>query len=113
MTSFEEAATLSFQIIAAVGEARSLYIEAIHAARKGEGARVDELLSAGDEAFARGHMLHGGLAQREAAGEASEVCLMLVHAEDQLMSAESFGILAREVSPVIERVDALERAIKN
>lgn len=113
MTNLEEAATLSFQIIAAVGEARSLYIEAIHAARKGEDARADELLAAGDEAFARGHALHGGLAQREAAGEAAEVCLMLVHAEDQLMSAESFGILAREFIPVLERLGALECAIKN
>lgn len=87
---------LSFQIIAAVGTARSRYIEAIHAARGGDFAKAEQLMAAGNECFSQGHAVHTGLIQREADGDPCMMTLMLTHAEDQLMSAEGFGIIASE-----------------
>ena len=52
-----------------------------------------------------GHELHSGLVQREAAGDPTTFCLMLMHAEDQLMSAEAFGILAQEFIDLYHRFD--------
>ena len=87
---------ISFKIIAAVGGARSAYIEAMHAARTGDLARADELVKQGDESFLGGHDAHTELIQREAGGDPVTMNLMITHAEDQLMSAETIKIVALE-----------------
>lgn len=105
MTDLEETAALSFRIIAAVGDARSSYIEAIHAAGSGNYAEAEKLVEQGNASYGMGHELHSGLVQREAAGDPTTFCLMLMHAEDQLMSAEAFGILAQEFIDLYHRFD--------
>lgn len=87
---------ISFQIISAVGTARSMYIEAIQAAKAGNFEEAAKLMEEGQQVFLEGHHAHAGLIQKEAAGEKTEFALLLMHAEDQLMSAEAFGILAQE-----------------
>lgn len=87
---------ISFQIISAVGTARSMYIEAIQAAKSGQFEEAEKLMEEGQQVFLEGHHAHAGLIQKEAAGEKCEFALLLMHAEDQLMSAEAFGILAQE-----------------
>ena len=102
---------MSFQIIASVGMARSSYIEAIQEAKAGNFDRARELVEEGGKAFLGGHDAHTQLVQAEAAGERTEMCLMLTHAEDQLMSAEAFGILAGEFIELYERLAADEARI--
>lgn len=87
----------SFQIISAVGMARSCYIESIKAARHGEFAHAQSLIEEGAEAFVMGHYAHAQLIQEEANGGDVQTTLLLMHAEDQLMSAETFKILANEM----------------
>lgn len=112
MTStFEELANTSFQIIAAVGMARSSYIEAIQEAKEGHFDRSRELVEEGNQSFLGGHDAHTELVQNEAAGERTDMCLMLTHAEDQLMSAEGFGILAGEFIELYERLEKLEQKL--
>ncbi len=97
---------ISFQIISAVGSARSNYIEAISCARNGEYERAEELIKEGDELFVGGHKAHAELIQQEASGNKTEVQLLLVHAEDQLMAAESFGVLAKEFIEVYKKINS-------
>lgn len=87
---------ISFQIISTVGTARSCYIEAIKASRLGNFDEADRLVQEDLDAFVEGHRVHAELLQAEAKGEPVEMSLLLMHAEDQLMSAESFKILAEE-----------------
>ena len=87
---------ICFQLISTVGNARSLYIEAIQAAKAGDFEKAEELIKEGEASFTEGHAAHGKLIQQEASGEATTMTLLLTHAEDQLMSAEAFGILSRE-----------------
>lgn len=87
---------ICFQIISAVGNARSLYIEAIQEAKEGNFDKAEELIKEGEASFTEGHAAHGKLIQQEAGGEPTTMTLLLTHAEDQLMSAEAFGILSRE-----------------
>ena len=80
-----------FQIISNVGTARSSYFEAIHKAK--------------------GHEAHFELLQREAKGGPAGSSLILIHAEDQLMSAEGFKIIAEEMIASYEQMDALEKKL--
>lgn len=59
---------IAFQIISAVGTARSCYIEAIQEAKKGNYESAEKLIKDGDEAFVEGHDAHAGLLQKEASG---------------------------------------------
>lgn len=87
---------ISFQIIAAVGSARSMYVSAIQEAKKGHIVQARKMLEEGQELFKQGHKAHAGLIQSEANGEKSEYSLLLMHAEDQLMTTEMFKLVAEE-----------------
>ena len=101
---------IAFQIISAVGTARSCYIEAIQAAKSGDYEDAQKLIAEGDEAFVEGHDAHAGLLQQEAAGTGSVVNLLILHAEDQLMSADGFKTIAQEFIEVYQRLDADKEA---
>lgn len=94
----EDLDTILLQIISYVGSARSNYIEAIEQARQGDSDKASELIKIGRYQFNEGHHAHMELIQKSATGELqAENCqMLLMHTEDQLMSAEAFGILAEE-----------------
>ena len=109
----EELELIAFKIISGVGAARSSYIEAIQAAKAGDYAQAEKLIAEGDESFAEGHDAHTGLLTREAnEGQGSTVSLLILHAEDQLMSAEGFKTIAQEFIDAYKRIEALEEKIK-
>ena len=83
-------------IISNVGMARSCYIEAIDKAEEGKIEEAQALVEEGNKYYVEGHHTHLGMIQQEAAGEDVKVCMLLIHAEDQLMSAETFQILAEK-----------------
>ncbi|WP_416325391.1 PTS lactose/cellobiose transporter subunit IIA [[Eubacterium] hominis] len=88
---------ICFRIITAVGTARSLFIEAIQEAKNGDFIKAKELIEEGDKCFVEGHKAHAQLIQREASGDTINVSLLLLHAEDQLMSADGFKTIAEEM----------------
>ena len=49
------------------------------------------------EEFNKAHLEHAALIQTEAAGDKVEMDLLLVHAEDQIMSTETVLIMLEEV----------------
>ena len=109
MESFE---TSCFGIITYVGTARSYFINAVQCAKKGNFEEAQELIRQGDQAFTEGHHIHADLLALDANGELNQSGLILMHAEDQLMSAESFKIIADEMIQNYERIIALESKIK-
>ena len=103
---------ICFQIISTVGNARSLYIEAIQAAKAGDFEKAEELIKEGEASFTEGHAAHGKLIQQEASGNPVQPNLLLIHAEDQLMSAEAFKIIAQEMIDNYKRIAELEAKLK-
>lgn len=99
---------IAFQIISSVGTARSCYIEAIQEAKKENYDRAYELIKEGDSTFIEGHDAHNSLLQKEASGENNLVNLLLLHAEDQLMSAENFKIIAQEFIDVYKKLQNIQ-----
>ena len=94
----------AFQIIAAVGSARSLYIEAIDLASEGNFDEARAKIKEGEEAFNGGHQAHGELLTKFANGELPPMDILMTHAEDQLMSAEAFSILANKFITLYEKL---------
>jgi PTS system cellobiose-specific IIA component len=100
----EELSVICFEIITYVGTARSCFINAIQCAKKGEFEQAEQMIKQGDEAFSQGHDAHADLLTKDAEGNLSAVGLLLLHAEDQLMSAEGFRIIAEEFIDVYKQL---------
>ena len=101
-----------FEIIASVGTARSMYINAIEKAKNYEFEKAKSMIKEGEEIFVKGHDAHTSLIQDEASGNGHTPTLLLLHAEDQLMSAESFKIIANELIDNYVKMKSLEDRIK-
>ena len=107
----EELQMICFKIISNVGGARSSYIEAIQKAKQGDFDGAKTCMEAGQAQFLTGHDAHFELLQREAQGEAVGGSLIMVHAEDQLMSAEGFKIIAEEMIDSYKRITEMEERL--
>ena len=80
-------------------------------AKTGDFDGAAQCMEAGQKQFLAGHEAHFELIQKEAAGEPVGGSLILVHAEDQLMSAESFKIIAEEMIASYRRIVELEKKL--
>lgn len=108
----EELELLCFQIISAAGTARSDFIEAIKEVKNGNSDKANELMEEGKQQFLQGHNVHSTLLAREAGGENIIGSILVMHAEDQLMSAETFQIIANEFIDTYLRMIKLENQVK-
>lgn len=88
---------VSFRIIASVGEAKSLIMSAIGLANVKNFAEAEEQLSQAKEKFVLAHNAHFEMIQAEASGEQVELGLLLVHAEDQLMTTSLLHEMAGQM----------------
>ncbi|WP_323617145.1 PTS lactose/cellobiose transporter subunit IIA [Erysipelothrix rhusiopathiae] len=95
---------LSFQMISFNGSARSCFVEAIQAAKEGDFERAEQTMAEGEEQFVEGHRVHAQLIQQEAQNGATQVNLLLIHAEDQMMSAEVLKIMATELIDIHKKI---------
>jgi Phosphotransferase system cellobiose-specific component IIA len=102
-----------FEIISNVGVARSNYINAIDEAKKGNIDKANKYITEGTESFLLGHHAHASLIQKEAAGEDVKVSLILLHAEDQLMSAESFKIIALKFIDLYQELSEMKKDVSS
>ena len=98
---------ICFKIISAVGTARSMYIEAITLAKQGKINEAKQQIEEGEVIFAGGHAEHAKIITNEANGIKTEINLLLMHAEDQLMSAETLRIIASEFIDVYAALQEL------
>ena len=95
-------AKVSCEIIAKVGTAKGLFVEAIELAAAGQLENARAHLAEGEQIFNQGHQAHGELLSQFEAGTEVHVDLLLVHAECQMMSAEDFKVIAEEVIGILE-----------
>lgn len=100
----EELELKCFEIITNVGSAKSCYIEAIALAKEGKFDEAKALIAEGAEVFLIGHKAHYELIQRDAETGDVPVNLILMHAEDQLMNADGFKIIATEFVELYEKL---------
>ena len=94
-----------FKMISALGAAKSSFQEA----KLGNFDKARNCIEEGSNFQVEGHEAHFGLLQQETSGDPVTLSLLLVHAEDQLMSAEFLKITAEEIIALYERLEAIKQ----
>lgn len=84
---------ISFNIIANSGDGRSFAFEALKSARLGDFEKSEELIKKSDESLNLAHKTQTELLCQEANGNKTDVDVLLIHAQDHLMTS----ILANEL----------------
>ncbi|MBP2630356.1 MAG: phosphotransferase system lactose/cellobiose-specific subunit [Firmicutes bacterium] len=82
-----------FTIIMHAGDARSHALEALRYAREGNNTEAEKSMAKAKTELVEAHHIQTELLQAEARGEKQEVNLLLIHAQDHLMTA----ILAKDL----------------
>lgn len=100
-----------FELITAAGTARSCNIEAIREAKKGNFEKAAELMKEGKGQFLKAHDVHNKLLEQNTKEGNINSLVLVMHAEDQLMSAEMFEILGSEFIDTYERMLKLEQKV--
>ena len=95
-----------FQLISAAGTAKSCYMEALQKAKEKNYDEAEALIKEGDQSQVEGHRIHAEMLSASAAAVESSENLILVHAEDQMMSAETIKIMVLELIEVYKKLDA-------
>lgn len=88
---------IAFQLILHSGNARSKIIQSLREYRAGNKEDADKLLKEAEEDLSLAHDIHFQMIQKEAGGQNTVITLLLMHAEDHLMSTLSMKELVKEM----------------
>lgn len=97
---------MAFQLILHGGNARSLAMEAIHFAKTGDREEAANKLKKAQEELSLAHQAQTSLIQKEAAGEKTEMTMLLIHAQDHLMNAITVKEMAAEFVELYSHIHA-------
>jgi len=93
----EEYELTIMNLVVGSGSARSYAMEAIALAKNGEMEAAAESMKMAEEEMSKAHLAQTNLIQQEAGGKKVEVSLLMVHAQDHLMTCMVVIDLAREI----------------
>ncbi len=88
---------IAMMLIMNSGTARSFAMESMEAARKQEFEKAEQLLAEAKEALSEAHKTQTELIQSEAKGEKPELSILLIHAQDHLMTSILAKDMAKEI----------------
>lgn len=91
-------------IIGIGGEAKSYSMRAIRKASEGNIEEAKEYLEKASVTLLEAHNVQTNLIQNEAKGNKTEISLLMVHAQDHLMSAITIKDMAKEFILVYEKL---------
>ena len=97
-----------FQIILHGGNGRSSAMEAIAAAKQGDFVTAREKLQEAGAALTEAHHTQTSFIQGEINGQPTPMSLLMVHAQDHLMTAMAVKDLATEFVDMYEKLAAKE-----
>lgn len=97
---------IAFKLISASGEAYDFFYKALQAAKEKEYHKITELISQGDKKLAEAHKIQTEFLVAEARGEEIEYSVVMMHAQDSLMTT----ILYERI--IIEQIE-LYKKIQN
>ena len=103
MNEFENA-EVAMSLIAYSGEARTHAFEALKCARKNDFVQAKELMESAEKSSLKAHQAQTSLLVSEANGNAVNLNVLLVHAQDHLMTSMTLKSLAVEIIDIHEEL---------
>lgn len=102
--TLEELSQVAFNIITSAGEAKSEAMMAIFDAKSGNFDEASSKMKEANKHINVASEAHFELIQAEAQGNEINVPLILMHAEDQLLSTQTLILLAEEIIELHKKV---------
>lgn len=87
---------IAFQIILYAGNGKSSAMEAIQEAKEGNFEEADAKIKEAGEELSKAHGFQTELLHKEARGEGETINIILIHAQDHLMTAMTLKNMASE-----------------
>lgn len=97
-----------FQLISFSGDAKSSIFEAFESVTHGNYEAAEESLKNASETIVKAHNLQTGLIQKEAQGIHTELTLLMVHAQDQLMTTLLLQEIIRNMIGMQKEINTLK-----
>lgn len=104
MEKFENISEIAMKVIAYSGISKSSYLMALRAFRKNDVNEYSNLLEKGDRNYSLAHNEHLSVLQNEMELKEPQITMLLSHAEDQLMAAETIKILVEEIVELLKDI---------
>lgn len=104
-SKFEE---LVMSLIIYGGSAKSGYIEAIRLAKKGSFDKIEKLWNESNHAYEEAHKTHFEILNGELSPSSMMEKLLLIHAEDQMNSAEIFKVISEEMVDLYKIIEKIK-----
>lgn len=98
----------AMKIISHSGNAKSIGMEAIQSAKNGDFETARIKLEEANQEILQAHRAQTNLIQYEASGEKVQLNLLLIHAQDHLMTAMTLLDLVKELVELYKRVRFLK-----
>lgn len=102
--TYEELGQISFMIITFAGTAKSDAMLAIYDAKAGKFDDAKLKLKSAEKNIIEAEKQHADLVQKEAAGAEIKIPLLLMHAEDQLLSTQTLLLMAEEFVDLYKKI---------
>ncbi|WP_134684831.1 PTS lactose/cellobiose transporter subunit IIA [Brevibacillus migulae] len=93
---------LSFQLILHSGNARSKIMQALEAFKQGQMGDYEVLFAGAEEDLRQAHEFHFQMIQNEAQGNENKLSLLLIHAEDHLMSTLTMKDIVKGLLEIVQ-----------
>ncbi len=100
---------LNFQIIGNVGDAKSYLFQALKAAREEDFEEAEKLIKLSEVSLIKAHDIHMQILQKETQGEEVGMSLLLMHAEDQMMTTELLRDVTKEMLLVHKKYSGADK----
>ena len=102
--NYEQLAGISFQIITYAGSAKSDAMMAIYAAKEGKFDEAEKNIKEAEKNLIEAEKQHASLVQDEATGESINIPLLLMHAEDQMLTTQTLILMAKEFIDLYKKI---------
>lgn len=103
MVEIEWLTEISMEIISYAGMAKSKYILAYEALKKGNEEEFEQQQKEAEAHFNHAHRVHGKVLTKEMQERTPQISLLMAHAEDQMMSVETTRFLTNELAEIIRK----------
>lgn len=104
--------TVAMELVGNSGESRSLSFEALYLSKNGKIEEAKEKIKEAKKSMLKAHEMQTQLICKEADGEDFKIGLLMIHAQDHLMTAILARELIEEIIFVHEKLDNLTKIAK-